>query len=177
MPGFLYSAVTYTLLGCKNVLCSWPIPAHPPTHPACPPPHHLARPPPALPHLARACQPPSQPPGPPPGPTVPQCSPTMPHPVRPPLPHLDPSSPPPSTAFVQCRALATARRLLAGRTTLCLPCVGLGGAWDGRERSVSRYDLFCFDDSCLRKSRSPCSILGQNIDISFGPNAATLGTR
>ena len=37
----LYSTVTYTLLGCMNVLCNRPIPAHVPTHPAS---HPINRP-------------------------------------------------------------------------------------------------------------------------------------
>ena len=33
----------------------------------------------------------------------------------------------------------------------------------------------CFDSLYLKKSRSDCSVLGQNIDLSFGPNRAQLG--
>ena len=32
-----------------------------------------------------------------------------------------------------------------------------------------------FDGLDLKKSRSACSVLRQNIDISFGPNGAPLG--
>ena len=35
----------------------------------------------------------------------------------------------------------------------------------------------CFDGLYLKKSRSACSVLEQNINISFGPNGALLGAR
>ena len=39
-------------------------------------------------------------------------------------------------------------------------------------------DLVCFDGLYLKKiARSACSILGENIDNSFGPNGASLGGR
>ena len=37
-------------------------------------------------------------------------------------------------------------------------------------------DITYFDRLYLKKMHSACSILGQNIDISFGPNRALLGT-
>ena len=45
--------------------------------------------------------------------------------------------------------------------------------------SLSTYfrDMTCFDGFYLKKSRSTCSVLEQNIDISFGPNGAPLGSR
>ena len=39
------------------------------------------------------------------------------------------------------------------------------------------YHISCFDGLYLKKLRSACSILGQNIDNSFGPNGAQLGER
>ena len=41
--------------------------------------------------------------------------------------------------------------------------------------SIYYRDMTCFDGLYLKKSRSPCSVLGQNIDISFGPNGAPPG--
>ena len=38
--------------------------------------------------------------------------------------------------------------------------------------SIYYRDMTCFDELPLKKMRSACSILGQNIDISFGPNGA-----
>ena len=38
-------------------------------------------------------------------------------------------------------------------------------------------DIICFDGLYLKKWRSACSVLGQNIDIPFGPNGAPLGAR
>ena len=43
--------------------------------------------------------------------------------------------------------------------------------------SIYYRDMTCFDGLYLKKSRSACSVLGQNIDISFGPNGAPLGAR
>ena len=43
--------------------------------------------------------------------------------------------------------------------------------------SIYYRDMTCFDGLYLKKSRSACSFLGQNIDISFGPNGAPLGAR
>ena len=43
--------------------------------------------------------------------------------------------------------------------------------------SIHSRDMTCFDGLYLKKSRPACSILGQNIDISFGPNGAPLGAR
>ena len=45
---------------------------------------------------------------------------------------------------------------------------------------VCRYiimyrDMICFDGLYPKKSRSACSVLGKNIDVSFGPNGAWLG--
>ena len=39
-----------------------------------------------------------------------------------------------------------------------------------------RY-MTCFDGLYLKKWRSDCRVLGQNIDHSFGPNGAPLGVR
>ena len=39
--------------------------------------------------------------------------------------------------------------------------------------SIYYWDMTCFDGLYLKKSRSPCSVLGQNIDISFGHNWST----
>ena len=41
--------------------------------------------------------------------------------------------------------------------------------------SIYYRDMTCFDGLYLKKSHSACSVLGQNIDISFGPNGAPLG--
>ena len=142
MPGFLYSAVTYTLLGCKNVLCSWPIPAHPPTHPACPPPHHLARPPPPYPtwpepashlasHLARHLAPP-YPSAAPPCPTrSAHHYPTWTHPARPRQPLL----------FSVERLPQRVGSWLAGRR-----CAFPAWAWEGRGTGVrgAYRDMICF---------------------------------
>ena len=43
--------------------------------------------------------------------------------------------------------------------------------------SIYYRDMTCFDGLYLKKSRSACSVLGQNIDVSFGPNGARLGAR
>ena len=43
--------------------------------------------------------------------------------------------------------------------------------------SIYYRDMPCFDGLYLKKLRSACSILGQNIDISFGPNGALHGAR
>ena len=43
--------------------------------------------------------------------------------------------------------------------------------------SIYYRDMPCFDGLYLKKSRSACSILRQNIDISFGPNGALHGAR
>ena len=43
--------------------------------------------------------------------------------------------------------------------------------------SICYQDMTCYDSLLLRKWRSACSILGQNIDISFGPNGAPLWAR
>ena len=43
--------------------------------------------------------------------------------------------------------------------------------------SIHSRDMTCFDGLYLKKSRPACSILGQNIDISFGPNGALHGAR
>ena len=39
-----------------------------------------------------------------------------------------------------------------------------------------RY-MTCFDGLYLKKSRSACRVLGQNIDDKFGPNGTRLGAR
>ena len=44
-------------------------------------------------------------------------------------------------------------------------------------RYIIEMDMTCSDELHLKKSRSACSVLGQNIDISFGPNGAPLGAR
>ena len=36
-------------------------------------------------------------------------------------------------------------------------------------------DTTCFDGLHLKKSRSACSVLGQNVDLSFGTNGALVG--
>ena len=41
--------------------------------------------------------------------------------------------------------------------------------------SIYYRDMTCFDGLYLKKSRSACSVLWQNIDDSFGPNWARLG--
>ena len=43
--------------------------------------------------------------------------------------------------------------------------------------SIYYRDMTCFDGLYLKKSRSACSVLGQNIDVSSGPNGALLGAR
>ena len=43
--------------------------------------------------------------------------------------------------------------------------------------SIYYRDMTCFDGLYLKKSRSACSILGQNIDVSFGPKGARLCAR
>ena len=43
--------------------------------------------------------------------------------------------------------------------------------------SIYYWHMAYFDGVYLKKLYSACSLLGQNIDISFGPNAAPLGAR
>ena len=57
-----------------------------------------------------------------------------------------------------CRALAGNRQYITGL-------------------SIYYRDMIWFDGLYLKKSRSACSILGQNIDISFGPNGEPHGAR
>ena len=55
-------------------------------------------------------------------------------------------------------------------------------ALDGNRQYITSLTIYyrdmpCFDGMYLKKSRSAWSVLGQNIDTSFGPNRALLGAR
>ena len=93
----LYSAVTYTLSDCMNVLCNRFIPAHP--IPTGPPPHHPVH----LPTLRHpSTRPRLVPPGPVPTTPSPQPGPTRPQPARhfPTWTHPARPGPPPLAAGV-----------------------------------------------------------------------------